>query len=281
MTTYFNKRVRVVVGVAGQEGVELTGLRVAFKVRKQDLSSPNTAEVSVWGLDQETRELTRIPNTLVQIFAGYGDLAPLIFLGAVTRSETQRDGVEVVTKLESGKPTPAVSPLGKTFSGQQVLKDMLGEAAGGLQAIGLDLDKVPDTPINAPRGVTLSGDPYKVLNRLTRANNLDWTIEDGIVRVLPRGQGTSQTAVLLTPRTGLVGSPRPVQMQAGGQAARAAVEIKSLLNGELNIRRVVSLAEVDEMAGWYLIRSVSHDGDTHGTSPMTTTLEATPIEATP
>lgn len=187
MTRAFGKRIRVVVGRAGQEGVEIGGgLRISYKITKTDGAEPNVAQVSVWGLSQETAEATRERDTLIQVYAGYGEQEWLLFLGAVTRSATTRDGVETVTEIESGKASLGGAPLSKTLTGQQGLGDVLKIASDGLGALGVDVSQVEGV-VNAPRGISLSGDPAAVLNKLTRANRLDWTIEDGIVRFIPRG----------------------------------------------------------------------------------------------
>jgi len=279
MARAFGKRIRVVVGRAGEQGVELGGgLRVSFAVNKNDGPEPNTAKVSVWGLSQETAERTRERDTLMQIYAGYGDQEWLVFLGAVTRSATTRDGVEVKTDLESGKPTVGGGALSVSLPGQQQLTDVLQIASKGLNALGVDTGDVSGV-IRSPRGVTLAGDPAAVLNKLTRANGLDWTVEDGVVRFIRRGEPASGEALLLTPDSGLIGSPKSMQMQLGQGAARAGVELRSVLFGAVRTRGIVQVQDTQEMAGWYLIRRIAHQGDLWGTEPMTTVLECTPVEA--
>lgn len=279
MTRAFSKVIRTVVGRAGEEGVELTNpLAQRFRVTLNDGPEPNAAQLTVWGLAQETAERTRERDTLLQIYAGYGETEWLLFLGALTRSATVRDGVDVTTELESGKATVGGSAVSQTLAGQQQLADVLEITSRGLNALGIDTSQVSG-PINAPRGVSVAGDPATVLNRLTRANRLDWFVENGIVRFVPRGQPVSQVATVLTPDTGLIGSPRSMQLQLGGGASRAGAELKSVLNGELRVRSIVQVEDTREMAGWYMVRRITHEGSLWGTDPMTTTLECTPVEA--
>lgn len=284
MSLNFDRVVRAVISVgAASQGVEINGLRISFSVSKDDMPFPSwpTASVRIWGLSTTTQELTRQRNALIQIYAGYAGAVGLIFVGAITHSVTERDGVEVVTVLESARPVPLVFNISRTLSAQSGLglHDALRAAAAGFgQDVAIDVSGVEDTPLSTayPRGLVLDGEPGPVLNRLTRANRLDWTIEDGVVRVLRRGESTREPAVVLSPRTGLVGSPAPMQYGTGG-LVRAAAEITCLLNPEIRIRRIVALAGTVDLQGWYLVRKVTHTGDSGFSNDFYTRVEATPI----
>lgn len=284
MSTNFDRVVRAVISVGGAtQGVEINGLRISFTVTKDDLPYPSwpTAQIRIWGLSTTTQELTRQRNALIQLYAGYAGAVGLIFVGAITHSVTERDGVEVVTALESARPVPLVFNISRTLSTQANLglHDALRATVQGFgEGVTLDLSGVENTPLNTlyPRGVVLDGEPGPVLNRLTRANRLDWTIEDGVVRVLQRGESTREPAVVLSPRTGLVGSPAPMQYGAGS-LVRAASEITCLLNPEIRIRRIVALTGTVDLEGWYLVRKLTHTGDSGFSNDFYTRVEATPI----
>lgn len=284
MSTNFDRVVRAVISVGGAtQGVEINGLRISFTVTKDDLPYPSwpTAQIRIWGLSTTTQELTRQRNALIQLYAGYAGAVGLIFVGAITHSVTERDGVEVVTALESARPVPLVFNISRTLNTQAGLglHDALRATVQGFgEGVTLDLSGVENTPLNTiyPRGVVLDGEPGPVLNRLTRANRLDWTIEDGVVRVLRRGESTREPAVVLSPRTGLVGSPAPMQYGAGS-LVRAASEITCLLNPEIRIRRIVALTGTVDLEGWYLVRKLTHTGDSGFSNDFYTRVEATPI----
>lgn len=270
-----DRRIRVVVGKPGEQGFEITDLRTSFKIKKNEGSKPNTAEITIYNLSRQSAEKTRGADLVVQVFAGYGDVTPLIFLGAVTRSATTNEGTETITKIESGKALVKTPPVAKTFKGTQKLTGILGAIAEPLEGIVTDLTGVPDVNVSAPRGIRLSGPIRKVLNKYTVANGLDWYIEDGVLRILARGEPYNTQAVLLTPDSGLIGSPKPVQVSEK-ESGRAAVTIVSTLNGELRPRRILAVDGVQNHAGWYLIRSVEHVGDLWG--EFRTACEATPIQ---
>lgn len=269
------RSIRVIIGAPGEDGFEVRDLRIVFKVKKDDGAAPNYAEVNIYNLTRQSAERTRQPNQVIQLFAGYDGVEHLIFLGALTRSTTTHEGTERITKLESGKATQAPKPVSRTFKGPQKLDGILGEVAGSIEGLIVDTSLVPDVSISKPRGVRLNGSPRQILNKYTAANKLDWYIDDGVLRFVPRGQPYNTTAVLLTPDSGLIGSPKAVQ-SGGGQAGRASVEIISTLNGRFTPRKIVALANTEDHAGWYLIRSVEHTGDLWG--DFRSKLEASPIE---
>jgi hypothetical protein len=59
------------------------------------------------------------------------------------------------------------------------------------------------------RGVTFSGKAEKAMDPLCKDNDLDWSVQFGIIEVTPKGSVLSSdpVATLLTFDTGLIGSP--------------------------------------------------------------------------
>jgi hypothetical protein len=55
--------------------------------------------------------------------------------------------------------------------------------------------------------MTISGSGQAAMTRLMRNVNLDWSIQNGVLQILSKGVPLAQTAILLTPQTGLLESP--------------------------------------------------------------------------
>jgi hypothetical protein len=171
------------------------------------------------------------------------------------------------------------APEVSVLDGLKVLADDVKAAAGEFASqIALDLDQVAAAPKSASKQKRLAGTPAQVLDDYAAANNLDIWMEDGVLRAVPRGAATRERAFVLSPQTGLIGSPQP--KKAGkGEKGSSTVEITCLLNGELRVRRAVQLRGTKALSGWYLIRSVSHKGDNEDGDEYYTSLEVTPIKA--
>lgn len=304
MTEQFLRRVRVIVSKPGSTtGTRFDeSLRIAFEVSKKDGSSQNECKVKIYNPSPASIELLRTKNAVLQLYAGYGEVVPLIYKGIITRVTTDYTGGDVVANIESKRgfltiprrdPNAAAGAavqnyIKRVFTAQTSLVDGLGVVVSDVRAflgeyadqVAADLTKVPATPSRAPRALTLSGPPDKVLSSYTAANGLDWWEEDGVLRVVPRGDASREQAFLLSPDSGLIGSPR-AKLSGKTQKATDGVELTCLLNGELRVRRAVQVEGTRQNTGWYLIRKVEHKGDSGWDNEFYTSVEATPIKARP
>lgn len=269
MTTQFKRVVRVIVGPPGQEGRVIEGLRISFEVIKADGFAINSAKVKIYNASDDTIAVMSTRDASIQVFAGYREQVGLIFLGTVTRVTASRQGADRVIEVESADGFANIGkPAALTIKGGASLKDAFGPLAG-IAGQALDFAGVnPDEAIPAPRGVTLSGPVYGQINRIARLNRLDWTVEDDRIVIVRRGESTQLPALVITPDTGLIGSPKP------GEARR--VEVKMLLNPGARLRRIIQL-ESRDISGWFLIRRIKHVGDSGFASDFYTELEASII----
>lgn len=266
----FGRRTQLIVGNPGEPGRLIEELRIGFEVTKADDQAINVAKLKIYGLSPDSIAATQRQGATVQLFGGYGAAPGLLFLGDITRSLTTYEDGEVITELESGdlqKARPAT--VRTTFSEAPSLKESMGVLGEALGAI-VDLDALTPTQQDARLPVaslTLSGDVFSQVNRVARLNRLDWTVEDGKLVVMPRGRPTNLPALVVTPDTGLIGSPRPV---------KRGLEVKLLLSAEVRLRRILRVQSA-RYDGWYLVRRVKHAGDSGWAREYYTTAECTEI----
>ena len=267
--TQFLRNTYLRIGIPGEDGLEVRGLRIAFEVVKQDGQPLNTCKVTVYNATVTTSQATRRLGTTLQLYAGYGDAAGLIFLGDITRSGYFKERPETRLELESGDGQAArTKSASLSLKGEQPVDGILDQLA---QIAGLSLDtSAVDAAVSMPSagGVNLNGQVLTQVNRVARANRFDWTIEDGRIVVTPRGQATQLPALVVSPSTGMVGSPAP------GEGGR--ITVKMLLNPEARLRRIIKL-ESAEYNGYYLIRRVRHAGDSGWAAEYYTEVECTEI----
>jgi len=267
--TQFLRNTYLRIGIPGEDGLEVRGLRIAFEVVKQDGQPLNTCKLTVYNATVTTSQATRRLGTTLQLYAGYGDAAGLIFLGDVTRSGYFKERPETRLELESGDGQAArTKSASLSLKGEQPVDGILGQLA---QIAGLSLDtSAVDAAVSMPSagGVNLNGQVLTQVNRVARANRFDWTIEDGRIVVTPRGAATQLPALVVSPSTGMVGSPAP------GEGGR--ITVKMLLNPEARLRRIIKL-ESAEYNGYYLIRRVRHAGDSGWAAEYYTEVECTEI----
>lgn len=211
----------------------LEGLRVSFRVEKLFRSIPSTVELKVYNLSKEThdrivqtsRERARAVPTqpgiiqprkrvFVGLDAGYEGNLTRLFYGDVFRIRREYqspDFVTVITAQDGGLQVYS-SRVNRSFrAGTTVeavalhLVEALGVEPGNASEIfrGVRLGNMS----NYSSGTVLSGSAANELDRICAGAGIEWSIQEG------RFQGTRirdsilDTAILLSPETGLIGSP--------------------------------------------------------------------------
>lgn len=246
-----NVRVRIVsqVGV----GKTLSGLRVIFDIDKTNEANPNRADVGVYNVNDNTKGILESKNAKVYLEVGYGDDLQTIFVGNVTKVVHENKSPDILTKIELGDGDNAFRngrieegfPSGTSTSH---LIDKLIEASG----LGRGSVKgIPD--INYANGIVLSGSVRHNLNEICKKNDLEWSIQDEAIQILPKKQFNLDSIVLLTPETGLVGSP---------SKTKKGIEFTSLLQAKLRPGGKVKI-ESRNYNGVFKVRRVNHKGDSH------------------
>lgn len=241
-----------------------SGLDVAFDVERTLRRRPNRAEIKVWNLTADhRRQLERLErgHVFVRLEAGYEDDRGrgLIFEGELSEARSKRAGADIVTTVKSrdghaahgarvsSSHTPGTS-LRSVFS---TLANAMGVGEGNLDEILSTATMGGITAFDG--GVTLSGGAGDELDRLCDSADLEWSIQDGALQVLPRGRALAREAVLLSPDTGLLGSP---SVDDHGKLELSTLLIPQIVPGCL-VR-----VESDEHEGTYRVEKAHYKGDT-------------------
>jgi hypothetical protein len=174
-----------------------------------------------------------------------------VLVGDVIKAVHKGEFPDVITKIEVGDGTNKHRnsrhdkgyPPGTKF--KAVIRDVIDSMGLGK---GPE-DGIPDKTF--AHGITLSGLSRTHLNELTEDEDLEWSIQDETVQILPKGSGTSESVIFLSPDTGLIGSPNPTTK---------GIEFVSLLQPRLRPGRRVQL-ESREFKGIFKVRTVTQEGD--------------------
>ena len=270
MTTLFGATAYLEIGRPGEPGRRLPGLHTTFDFEKKDGAARNTARLLVTNPSIGTAALAQKDGAVAILYAGYGDDVGVCFVGEVTRATVTHQGPDRVLELESGDKIVdhTASIQGALRSQSLGLKDALGEVGKALGAVGVDVDAVEDSALSAGRGLVLQGSPRKQLRRLSRIRRFDWTMEDGELVIVPRGGASQDTAVVLEPGAGLIGSPAP------GEKGR--IEVTCQLRSVFRLRRIIEVRSRD-YNGFFLIRRIKGSGDS-GSGDLRCVLECSPIK---
>lgn len=266
MSDLYLRKVSLEIFPESGAGKTITELRIKFNCEKTNESNPNNGNIEIYNLSEQTRSLLEAAKTRVALQIGYYGIpnedgsfnssksnAETIFVGDVVKTLHKVEGSDLITTIEvaDGGNRFRNARLDKGYPAgirtDTVFDDI--EAAMGL-AKGAR-SGIPTTKY--ANGLTLSGLARDHLNNLTKKNNLEWSIQDETLQIIPQGQGTDETIVLLTSDSGLIGSPNKTAK---------GVEFSSLVQPTLKPGRRVQI-QSRTLNGVFKIRKVTHDGDSH------------------
>lgn len=292
----FNRVCSLVIGKEGGKGRELSGLRIAFSIQKGATKSPNKCTVKVWNTAPETRALIEVIGNVMILKAGYSEDigATTIFSGNVTRTLTVREGPDWITELE----------LQDGFMEFRDAKVSLsfGKGAAVLQVVTAISKKfgLPVRPLPAdvamkqyPAGFAFVGRVRDAMDKACENGNLEWSIQNREIQIIKKGGVFKQKAFVLSPDTGLVGSPAQESKTMTEKAAakegitsqqpgvRKTTErdkdgdvqemlqvlgykVKTLLQPTVEPGGYVQVKSAGIAGEFFRVEELTHVGDTHG-----------------
>ncbi len=275
MTQLFRRVVRVAVApktegskgtlaaIEGASGFDLSGLDCVFKVKKTLKAEPNTCSLRIYNLAASTRRVLEGSKKLtLRLEAGYPGTVGQLFLGEIARASTERDGTDMVTKIETGDSEKEIQAsrlsltIGPKVPASVALTAIAKSLGVGLGNVGLAAAKLAAAgkTLYGP-GTILTGSSAQLLTDFCRSADLEWSIQDGMIQILDRAKALDGMAVELSPETGLVGSPSVDH--------EGIVTAKALIQSDLIPGRKVSFDSLS-FKGGYKIQEVEYLGDTSG-----------------
>ncbi len=282
MTALFNRAYTLRLG-----GLELSGLDIAFKIQRTLRPEPNRAEIIVWNLNEEHRKQLdgqkdrvgrRSDPIHVELEAGYADAQHLIFVGDLTVTYSERDGADIATHIAAGDGSLSWRSARVNFSVQPgtSVKDVLiktgkafisgkGNVSDSLNQLS-NVIKIESQGNTFPEGTTISGSAVEEFQRLCDSAGLEWSIQNGIIQVKQKGKPLKQSAIDLTPETGLIGSPSVETSPPDPNKKKKqekVVKCEALMIPGMVPGRKVHLKS-ESFDGTYEIWEVVYEGDTRG-----------------
>jgi hypothetical protein len=244
-----------------KESIVINNLRVAFSIKKTLTSEPNTAEISVYNLNDSNRNLiTSKQYHFLELSVCYKeDVLRLIFCGDILTVENKITGQDIITTMRCGDGHRAYTEktIIKTMQKGQKDSDFLNEAASsfGVQKGNIDL---PNDRV-LPRGKVLMCDTREAMHKIAINNNADWSIQDDQLVVIPKNKAfANNEGWVISRNTGMIGSPKKTN---------DGLEITTLCNPHYRIGSLVRVeSKLTEYNGDYKVKSIEHNGDLYGTN---------------
>lgn len=273
------RRINLVVTGEG-DGLDLSGLHITFKVSKKDVQTPNTATIKIYNLAEDTIKRMRKEFTRIIVQAGYESNFGVLFDGNIMYVRRGRENnTDTYLELVAGDGDVAYNHaiVRRTLASGSTPNNQISvaaeEMAGKGAATGF-VDNLGGRPL--PRGKVMYGMARHYLRKSCESTNASWSIQDGRLQVVKNDGVLPNQAVLLTSKTGLIGTP---------EINNEGIKAKCLLNPQLKIGGKVKIDEAsiaeaklpdtskDNQAnkapsldadGFYKVLAIDYVGDTHG-----------------
>lgn len=266
MTRLFERRVQVTV-----DTIQFDALDCSFGVKKTLKPQPNTCDLTIYNLNEEhiaqlenlrPKEKQATKGIGCRIEAGYKDATSQIWLGDLRTCLTTREGSDWVTRLESGDGEKAwknarlhvsYGPKTDLSTALRAMVRSLGLGEGNLSKVVAKLKQ--NGSAIWPSGTTISGSVSRELVAFAKSADLEVSIQDGSLQFLDRGAALSTKAVLLSPETGLIGSPTVDN--------EGVLEAKMLMIPDVRCGGLVTI-DAARVKGTYRVEEAEWSGDTSG-----------------
>ena len=237
-----------------QETLSIEQLRVAFEIDKTINEKPNPAKIQVWNLNRDhINQLLSQEYKKVALSVGYDELRQ-IYVGDITKTRIQREGLDFVLTLEcsDGYKAYTQSRAKTTLKAGATDKQIVEELQKTMPKVQKGAIDIPNQR-KLPRGRVLNGNSRDILTKIARNNKADWSIQDGALIFLPKDKVLNDDAVLISQDTGMINAPE--QTDEG-------LELTCLLNPALQIGGLVKVESIiDYFNGEYKIVKLVHSGD--------------------
>lgn len=247
-------------------------LRVSFEVKRVLNKFPDPATITIFNLAAATRASFKRGDQL-RLVAGYPDNAGLLYSGEVQDMIVSRDGPDWATTFTVRDGDSAWrTAVSTVFATSAPLSVAVQNIASTMGLVVLPISQPALAGLSIRAGSVHLGPGHDALTKMLTPFGLKWCIQDGGLVILRQDGATSQTAVLLSKDTGLVGLPEPMTDQVKppkrktGQLQTKSgkrLRLMSLLQPSLSPGRTVVL-QSDLYSGTYRVDAAVHRGDSRG-----------------
>lgn len=259
-------------------GLEITELRIQFKIVKSLKPEPNPCELTITNLSERTRaECQRYPLR-VRIEAGYQNEPRLLYAGDVIPGGalSKLNGTDWETKLliADGLRSFSNARVDRSYRTGTTVHTILRDIAASMNLqLPRKVDEDPALRATIATSELAMGFSSDELTRILAPYGYNWSIQNGQLQIL-RDEGVrEETERELSIATGMIDSPELGNPEAKGGPPK--ITVKALLYPELvpgGRVRVRSRA----INGLYKIDQVTHDGDSRGDA-WYTSVEVRPL----
>jgi hypothetical protein len=211
------------------------GLRISFDIQKTIYRTPNQALIKIYNLTPaHEKQIDKEFNDVV-INAGYVGNTRLLFRGNIRFTHFYRDGNDHVAEINAADGDKDFNgalvnfTLASGHSDEDTVKKLLtsfrATTMGHVHGKHLKRERI--------RGRTYSGNARDVLDKIARENDGHWSIQDGMLILVPVDSTLPNEAIEVSADTGLLGAP---EVNDKGITIKVMLDSRIIPGGKLWLR---------------------------------------------
>ena len=211
-------------------------ITINFDIKKQIFQDTNTARITIYNLDNGTREsiyqdrlmLETNREKSVTLLAGYGNTLTVCLFGHIQQCYSERVGTDMVTTIDVIDPNILSNYSSVTFEAGTTFKEAIDYLTS--QFPDLKQGEVGNFQGEFKMPTVFDGNTFNAINELTGGHTF---IDNGIINSLNDNECLSNYgAYLVQSDTGLLGTPKRYD---------AVLEIEMLFEPDIRIGQMVEI----------------------------------------
>lgn len=267
--------------------IEISGLRMAFSIRKTLANSTNTCQFRVYNLSADKRSELREFGDELRLYAGYVDNGgdQLLFIGNVNDLRHDFAQPEIITNLGCGDGERALNNtlISTSFAPGVSVRTVIEYCA---QRLGMEIIFFDQTAnLTYANGFSENGYAKNILGMACTRLNLNWSVQNGKLLILRNNAATDKPESLINVNTGMIGVPQRFvdkkqylyRSISPNEPPKPGWKVKTLLRPDLlpgdKIRVQSAIVELNSTL---VINEIQHVGDTYGPN-FESIIEAFPL----
>lgn len=291
MGQQYLRKSSLVVGVPGQQSLDLSQLHFKFTVRRGDLQTPNTLDVRIYNVsdalakgllvgNNQTQAVTNSAEfSQISLSAGYENAQfGLLFQGSIIQvrlgRESQAD-TYVDIRAADGDSAYNFAVVNTSLAAGSTPAQHVNVNAAAMNLPQGFAAQLPATAL--PRGKVFFGLARDSMRQVAQANGVNWSIQNGQMQTVSLQQFVPGEVTVLNSASGMIGWP---EITANGIHVRVLMNPNIKIGGVVQIdnksvleyllptgldfniaQAVVPRVDAD---GYYVTWIAEHTGDTRG-----------------
>jgi hypothetical protein len=281
----YGRDFKLLVSNSQGNAIDLSSLRVKFSVKRSAYLTPNVANIIVYNLDLSFATLIKQQYTRVILQAGYSGNTGVVFKGNIKQFILGRESAtDTFLNLICADGDQAYNyaivtqTIGSASTGGASPEKQLNTAMKSMSGMGVGTSYIGALPqVKLPRGKVMYGNAREYIKSVADTNGFTWSIQDEKIVFIKQTTYLPGTAVVLTAKTGMVGTPQ--QTILGIQCkcllnpkikchGRVQIDNASVQRYQLDFTQPFTAANTPvplSNDGVYYVLVAEHSGDTRGT----------------